>query len=25
MRIYMDELKYNLTPEGTETVLVMNI
>ena len=25
MRIYMDELKYNITPEGTETILVLNI
>jgi serine/threonine-protein kinase RsbW len=25
MRIYMDDLKYNITPEGTETILIMNI
>lgn len=25
MRIYMDELKYNVTPSGTETVLVLRI
>lgn len=25
MKIYMDELKYNHTPTGTETVLIMNI
>lgn len=25
MRIYMDELKYNRTPNGMETVLVMHI
>ena len=25
MKIYMDELKYNITPEGTETILTMKI
>lgn len=25
MRIYMDDLKYNVTPEGTETILTMKI
>ena len=25
MKIYMDELKYNHTPTGMETVLIMNI
>ncbi len=25
MRVYMDELKYNVTPEGTETILIMYI
>ena len=25
MRIYMDELKYNVTPSGTETILVLRI
>jgi serine/threonine-protein kinase RsbW len=25
MRVYMDELKYNVTPTGTETILVMKI
>jgi len=25
MRVYMDDLKYNITPEGTETVLVLNV
>ena len=25
MRIYMDGLKYNQTPEGTETILTLNI
>jgi serine/threonine-protein kinase RsbW len=25
MKIYMDDLKYNVTPEGTETILTMNI
>ena len=25
MKIYMDELKYNHTPTGTETILIMNI
>jgi serine/threonine-protein kinase RsbW len=23
MRFYMDELKYNITPEGTETILIL--
>jgi len=25
MRIYMDDLKYNLTPDGTETILILNL
>ncbi len=25
MKIYTDELKYNLTPTGTETILILNI
>lgn len=25
MRIYMDELKYNITPTGTETILTLRI
>jgi len=25
MRVYMDELKYNLTPTGTETILILKI
>lgn len=25
MRVYMDELKYNVTPTGTETILIMKI
>ncbi|MCE1188086.1 MAG: ATP-binding protein [Ignavibacteria bacterium] len=25
MRIYADELKYNITDEGTETILVINL
>lgn len=25
MRFYMDDLKYNLTPTGTETILVLNL
>jgi serine/threonine-protein kinase RsbW len=25
MKIYMDEVKYNVSPEGTETVLIMNL
>jgi serine/threonine-protein kinase RsbW len=25
MKVYMDELKYNITPNGTETILTMNI
>ena len=25
MRVYMDELKYNITPTGTETILTMKI
>lgn len=25
MRVYMDDLRYNITPEGTETILVLNI
>jgi serine/threonine-protein kinase RsbW len=25
MKVYMDDLKYNVTPKGTETILIMNI
>ena len=25
MKFYMDDLKYNLTPTGTETILVLNL
>ncbi|MBT8379718.1 MAG: ATP-binding protein [Ignavibacteria bacterium] len=25
MKVYMDDLKYNVTSEGTETILTMNI
>jgi serine/threonine-protein kinase RsbW len=25
MRFYMDDLKYNITPNGTETILVLNL
>jgi serine/threonine-protein kinase RsbW len=25
MRVYMDDLKYNITPEGTETILILNV
>ncbi|MCL5028219.1 MAG: ATP-binding protein [Bacteroidetes bacterium] len=25
MKIYMDDLKYNITPEGTETILILNL
>ena len=25
MKVYMDDLKYNVTNEGTETILVLNI
>lgn len=25
MKMYMDDLKYNITPGGTETILTMNI
>lgn len=25
MRVYMDDLKYNRTPTGTETILIMNL
>jgi serine/threonine-protein kinase RsbW len=25
MRVYMDELKYNVTPSGTETILILKI
>ena len=25
MKIYMDEVKYNVTPGGTETILVLNL
>ena len=25
MRVYMDDLKFNITPEGTETILTLNL
>jgi len=25
MRIYLDELKYNITPSGTETILILKL
>ena len=25
IRVYMDDLKYNITPTGTETILVLNL
>jgi serine/threonine-protein kinase RsbW len=25
MKIYMDDLKYNITPTGTETILILNL
>lgn len=25
MRVYMDDLKFNITPEGTETILILNL
>jgi len=25
MRVYMDDLKFNVTPEGCETILVLNL
>jgi serine/threonine-protein kinase RsbW len=25
MKVYMDEVKYKVTPEGTETILILNI
>jgi serine/threonine-protein kinase RsbW len=25
MRIYMDDIKFNITPKGTETILVLNM
>ncbi len=25
MRFYMDDLKYNITPTGTETILILNL
>ena len=25
MRVYMDDLKYNVTPTGTETILILNL
>jgi len=25
MKVYMDDLKYNVTPEGTETILILKI
>ncbi|HED05489.1 MAG TPA: ATP-binding protein [Ignavibacteria bacterium] len=25
MRFYTDELKFNITPEGTETILILNL
>jgi serine/threonine-protein kinase RsbW len=25
MRVYMDDIKFNITPQGTETILVLNL
>jgi serine/threonine-protein kinase RsbW len=25
MKVYMDELRYNVTPEGTETILILHL
>ena len=25
MRVYMDDLKFNITPQGTETILTLNL
>lgn len=25
MHVYMDDLKFNVTPEGTETILILNL
>lgn len=25
MRVYMDDLRYNITPQGTETILILNV
>lgn len=25
MKVYMDEVKYNMTPSGTETILILNL
>ncbi len=25
IRVYMDDLKYNITPTGTETILILNL
>jgi serine/threonine-protein kinase RsbW len=25
MRVYMDDIKFNVTPEGTETILILNL
>ncbi len=25
MKVYMDDLKYNITPDGTETILTLNL
>ncbi len=25
MKVYMDDLKYKVTPEGTETILILNL
>jgi len=25
MRVYMDDLKFNVTPKGTETILILNL
>lgn len=25
MKVYMDEVKYNMTPTGTETILILNL
>jgi serine/threonine-protein kinase RsbW len=24
MRVYMNDVKYNITPDGTETILILN-
>jgi serine/threonine-protein kinase RsbW len=25
MRVYMDDIKFNITPQGTETILILNL